>query len=160
MRAWLTAAAIPVLLIAWCRVPLAEEDKDIYLWKDRAGKTHLSEEPPEEGGSVQERITPAPDPPPAAVNRRMAVKAAENERRQDAYERCRLADQTRQFALTARRDANALKSRAADARRDARDLKERVGYDDEDLADRAGRQAGAADRQARGARCITMGRWP
>lgn len=179
MRAWLAAAAIPVLLIAWCRVPLAEEDKDIYLWKDRAGKTHLTEEPPQEGGSVQERITPAPGPPPAA-RRGAAAESAEDERRQDAYERCRLADLTRQFALTARREANALKSRAADARRDAQDLKERVGYDDEDLddfkddirrleerarwleelAEQAVRQADAADLQSRLAQAITTGRCP
>lgn len=173
MRAWFAAAAAAFLLISWCRAPCAQEDKNIYLWKDRTGKTHLTEEPPQEGGAIQERFAPAPGPAPAS-RRRPKGETAEADRGQDAYERCRLADQARQFALTARQEANALKRKAEDARHDVEDLKERVGFDDERLenfkydirrleenarwlealAKQAGMQADSADLQSRLAQFI------
>jgi hypothetical protein len=125
------AAAVTILLASWGPVLPAGETPGLYLWKDRWGRTHLTEDPPAEGGSIQERITPAPDPP--APPRRPAAKAVKED--QNAYKRCRLADEARQFALSARQKANALQSRAQDARRGLEDLKERVGYDDERLDD-------------------------
>jgi len=179
MRAWFAAAAAAFLLISWCWALHAQEDKNIYLWKDRTGKTHLTEEPPPEGGAVQERIAPAPGPPPAS-RRRPEAETAEADRGQDAYERCRLAGEARQFARTARAQANALKRRAEEARAGAQDLKERAGYDDdrlddfkhdiqrleekarwmEDLAGQAVLQADGADLQSRLARSIAGGRCP
>ncbi len=180
MRPWLAAAAAVLLLLFWCGLPRAQEDKDIYLWKDRRGKTHLTEEPPQEGGSIQEQITPTPGPPPDAAQRRPAVEAAEERRREDSLERCRLADTTRKFALKARQAANALNARAGEARRDAKDLKERAGFDEdrlddfkyeirrreekarwlEDLARQAVLQADAADLLTRLAQSVAGDRCP
>ncbi len=181
MRRWLAAAAVSILLASWGPALQAGESPDIYLWKDRWGRTHLTEEPPAEGGSVQERITPAPGPP--AAPRRTAAKADKEDKKdqgRDAYERCRLADEARQFALTARQKANALQSRAQDARGELKDLKERVGYDDERredfkydirrleekarwmeaVAGQALLQADGADLQSRLARSIAGDRCP
>lgn len=132
MIRWFAAAGVLILLASWGSVLPAGETLGIYLWKDRWGETHLTEEPPAEGGSIQERITPNPGGPPAPP-RRPAAKAVKAD--QDAYERCRLADEARQFALSARQKANALQRQAQEARRDIEDLKERVGDDDERLDD-------------------------
>jgi hypothetical protein len=71
--------AVSVVLISWCGLLHAEEDKGIYLWKNPRGKTHLTEEPPPKGGSVEERITQTAGPP-AASRRRALEEVKENQR--------------------------------------------------------------------------------
>ena len=106
MRRWLAAAAVSILLASWASALQAGESPDIYLWKDPWGRKHLTEEPPAGG-----RLHPgAHHPGPPAAPLRTAAKADKPDKEdqgQDAYERCRLADEARQFALTARQKANA-----------------------------------------------------
>ena len=180
MKSRLAAAAAAVLLMSWAALVCAQEDRNIFLWKDRHGRTHVTEEPPPEGGTVEERIAPAPGGSRPGGDRRSEARDEPESLDRSAWEKCRLADETRGFALKARRESNGLGRRAREARKESEELKERVGQDDdrleefkydirrleekarvlEDLAKLASLLADEADLQSRLARRFAGDRCP
>ena len=131
MRPWIEATAVSVVLLSWALVSQAEDPKAVYLWQDRSGKTHLTQEPPQAEGFIQQRITSAPVPPPE--NRLSGSAAPAEDRSNNAFERCRLAEEAQQLALTVRREANDLQRRAEESRYKSKILKNRAGFDDDRL---------------------------
>jgi len=107
---YLTGTAILIVVCLTAAVSIADE---LYIWTDKSGEEHITQEPPPEGVQTNSVIeyTPQPEKAVKQYEQQQQIEFESQrveQRRQEALEARRKAEQTRKEAQQARIEADAV----------------------------------------------------